>query len=100
MSLTNELFDAEFQQEALTIGCDLVASAVWDGDGCNWIEFSDMFRANRDRLALLDDSLYTGRAGVSLFLAALAKISGDSQFRKVALAGLNPQQISMVIFAT
>jgi type 2 lantibiotic biosynthesis protein LanM len=90
LPLTNELSDAELQQEALEIGHDLAAAAIWDGDGCNWLEFSYMFRANRYRLAPLNDSLYTGRAGVSLFLAALAKISGDSQFRKVALAGLNP----------
>jgi type 2 lantibiotic biosynthesis protein LanM len=90
LPLTNELSDVELQQEALEIGRDLAAAAIWDGDGCNWIEFSYMFRANRYRLAPLNDSLYTGRAGVSLFLAALAKISGDSQFRKVALAGLNP----------
>jgi type 2 lantibiotic biosynthesis protein LanM len=88
--LTNELTNAQLQQEAIAIGRDLVAAAVWDGDGCNWIEFSYMFRANRYRLALLDDSLYTGRAGVSLFLAALAKITGDVQFRQVALSGLDP----------
>jgi type 2 lantibiotic biosynthesis protein LanM len=90
LPLTNELTNAQLQQEAIAIGRDLVAAAVWDGDGCNWIEFSYMFRANRYRLALLDDSLYTGRAGVSLFLAALAKLTGDRQFHQVALAGLDP----------
>jgi type 2 lantibiotic biosynthesis protein LanM len=90
LPLTNELSNAELHQEALKIGRNLAAAAIWDGDGCNWIEFLCMFRANRYRLAPLNDSLYTGRAGVSLFLAALAKISGDSQFRKVALAGLDP----------
>jgi type 2 lantibiotic biosynthesis protein LanM len=84
------LSSEELQQEALAIGRDLVANAVWDGGGCNWLELSYMFKANRYQLDLLNDSLYTGRAGVSLFLAALGKISGDRQFQKVAVAGLDP----------
>jgi type 2 lantibiotic biosynthesis protein LanM len=80
----------ELQQEAIAIGRDLVANAIWDETGCNWIEFAYMFRANRYRLDLLDDSLYTGRAGVSIFLAALAKLTGDRQFHTVALGALDP----------
>jgi type 2 lantibiotic biosynthesis protein LanM len=90
LPLTNDLSANELQQEALVIGRDLVNSVIWDGTGCNWIELSYMFRANRYRLDVLDDSLYTGRAGVSIFLAALAKLSGDRQFYKVALGALDP----------
>jgi type 2 lantibiotic biosynthesis protein LanM len=87
---TQVLSTDELQQEALAIGRDLVANAIWDGTGCNWIEFAYMFRANRYRLNVLDDSLYTGRVGVSIFLAALAKLSGDRQFHDVALGALDP----------
>jgi type 2 lantibiotic biosynthesis protein LanM len=87
---TNDLAATELEQEALEIGRDLVTNAIWDGTGCNWIEFAYMFRANRYRLDVLDDSLYTGRAGVSIFLAALAKLTGDRQFYTVALGALDP----------
>jgi type 2 lantibiotic biosynthesis protein LanM len=98
LPLTNKLTNTELQQEALEIGRDLVVAAIWDGTGCNWIEFAYMFRANRYRLNVLDDSLYTGRAGVSIFLAALAKLTGvggasrneNRQFHDVALGALDP----------
>jgi type 2 lantibiotic biosynthesis protein LanM len=84
------LSSEELQQEAISIGHDLINNAIWDGSGCNWIEFAYMVRANRYQLNVLDDSLYTGRAGVSIFLAALAKLSGDRQFHDVALGALDP----------
>ncbi|MFM2311235.1 MAG: type 2 lantipeptide synthetase LanM [Cyanobacteriota bacterium] len=96
LPLTHDLSAKRLQQEALEIGRDLVDNAIWDGAGCNWIEFSYMFRAHRYRLDVLDDSLYTGRAGVSIFLAALAKLSGDRQFHEVALGALDPFRHSIL----
>jgi type 2 lantibiotic biosynthesis protein LanM len=87
---SDTLSPADLQQEAFNIGNNLVTHAIWDGDGCNWLKLEYMFRAHRYQLDLLDDSLYTGRAGISIFLAALAKISGDPQFSKVALGALEP----------
>jgi hypothetical protein len=37
---------------------------------------------------LVGEDLYAGRAGIALFLAALARISGENHWRDLALAGL------------
>ncbi len=93
--LGNCLSPAEFQAAALDIGKEMVESAIWVGDGCNWRSIEYMHLANRYQLNVLNDSLFTGRAGVSLFLAALAKVSGDEQFRRTALAALHPFRSSI-----
>ena len=80
----------ELLQEAIEIGNSLVASAIKTGDGCNWVDLHYMFKVNRYQLQPLNDSLYMGRAGVSLFLAALGKITGKPEFQEVAKATLSP----------
>jgi type 2 lantibiotic biosynthesis protein LanM len=90
-SLTPE----ELLQEALEIGKSLVANAIWNADGCNWIALKYIYKANRYQLQPLDDSLYSGRVGVSLFLAALAKLTGKSEFQEVTLATLSPLRQSL-----
>ncbi|QIR35414.1 type 2 lantipeptide synthetase LanM [Tolypothrix sp. PCC 7910] len=90
-SLTNE----ELLQEAVKIGNSLVSNGICNSNGCNWINLGYMFQANRYQLQPLDDSLYRGRAGVSLFLAALAKITGKHEFKEVALIALLPLQQSL-----
>lgn len=72
----------ELLEEAVEIGNSLVTNAIWNSNGCNWIDLDYMFKANRYQLQPLDDSLYTGRAGVSLFLAALAKMTGKRNFKR------------------
>jgi type 2 lantibiotic biosynthesis protein LanM len=89
------LTSEELLQEALEIGNNLVANVIWNADGCNWINLKYMFKANRYQLQPLDDSLYTGRAGVSLFLAALGKITGERKYQEVALAALSPFRQSL-----
>ena len=89
------LTSEELLQEALELGNSLVANAIWNADGCNWITLEYMLKANRYQLQPLDDSLYTGRAGVSLFLAALVKITGKREFQEVALAALSPFRQSL-----
>ncbi|BAY30882.1 lanthionine synthetase C family protein [Nostoc carneum NIES-2107] len=90
-SLTTE----ELLQEAVAIGNSLISNAICNSHGCNWIDLDYMFMANRYQLQPLDDSLYTGRAGVSLFLAALAKITGKNEFKEVALSALLPLKKSL-----
>jgi type 2 lantibiotic biosynthesis protein LanM len=82
------LSSEELLQEAIEIGNDIVTNSIWNNDGCNWISFEYMFKANRYQLQPLDDSLYTGRTGVSLFLAALGKMTGNCEFKEVALGAL------------
>ncbi len=77
-------------QEAIAIGDNLVTSVIRHGDDCNWLSLEYMSKANRYQLQPLDDSLFTGRIGVCLFLAALAKVTGKSEYRDVALAALSP----------
>ncbi|MBD2338899.1 type 2 lantipeptide synthetase LanM [Calothrix sp. FACHB-156] len=90
-SLTHE----QLLQEAVEIGNNLVFNAIWNSNGCSWINLDYIFQANRYQLQPLDDSLYIGRTGVSLFLAALAKITGRNEFQEVALAALSPLQQSL-----
>jgi type 2 lantibiotic biosynthesis protein LanM len=84
-------------QEAIKIGDSLVNSIIRHGDDCNWLSLEYMFKANRYQLQPLDDSLFTGRIGVCLFLAALAKVTGKSEYeyKDVALAALSPLQHSL-----
>ncbi len=77
-------------QEAIKIGDSLVNSVIRHGDDCNWLSLVHMFKANRYQLQPLDDSLFTGRIGVCLFLAALAKVTGKNEYKEVALAALSP----------
>ncbi|WP_144054283.1 type 2 lanthipeptide synthetase LanM family protein [Pleurocapsa sp. PCC 7319] len=77
-------------QEALKIGDSLVNSVIRHDDDCNWLSLEYMFKANRYQLQTLDNSLFTGRIGVCLFLAALAKVTGQSEYKDVALAALSP----------
>ena len=77
-------------QEATKIGDDLVNSVISHSDDCNWLSLEYMIKANRYLLQPLDDSLFTGRIGVCLFLGALAKVTGKSEYKDVALAALSP----------
>ncbi len=86
----NSITKEELVQEAVDIGNQLVSNAIYDNGGCNWIYFDYIFKANRYNIQTLDDSLYAGRTGVALFLAALSKITGDNKFRQVALSALLP----------
>jgi type 2 lantibiotic biosynthesis protein LanM len=90
LPLAKTLSPKDLQEETYKIGHDLVDHAIWDGDSCNWLNLEYMFKANRYQLNILDDSLFTGRAGVSVFLAALGKLSGDSCFKRSALGALEP----------
>jgi type 2 lantibiotic biosynthesis protein LanM len=80
----------DLYQEAIAIGEGLISTAIWDVDnGCNWLSIEGMMRTDRCQLKPLDDSLFMGRTGISLFLSALAKVSGDRQFRRTALGALD-----------
>lgn len=92
---SSSLNPEELLAEAIEIGNSLVVNAIETGDDCNWIDLNYMVKAHRYQLQLLDDSLYTGRTGVSLFLAALRKITGEQKFQEVALAALSPLQQSL-----
>ncbi|NEO41872.1 MAG: type 2 lantipeptide synthetase LanM [Moorea sp. SIOASIH] len=95
LSQFSSLNPEELLDEAIAIGKSLVANRIDTGDGCNWIDLDYISKAHRYQLGRLDDSLFTGRAGVSLFLAALGKITGEPEFKEVALAALSPLRQSL-----
>jgi type 2 lantibiotic biosynthesis protein LanM len=95
LSQFNSITSEELLQESVEIGNNIVSNAIYNSNGCNWVDLDYMFKANRYQLQALDDSLYTGRAGVGLFLAALAKITGNNEFKDVALDALFPLQQSL-----
>ena len=82
------LLPADYVREAVAIGLAITQRAQPDGSGCNWIGFGYVNHADRFHLQVLNDSLYDGCAGVSLFLAALYRVTGEPQFAAVATRGL------------
>lgn len=85
----------ELLEEAREIGHSLVNNRIQNADDCNWLSLEYMFNGNCFQLQPLDYSLYNGRVGVSLFLAALAKITGKNEFQEVGLAALSPLRQSL-----
>ncbi len=73
-------------QEAIKIGDNLVKSVISHDSDRNWLSLEYMTAAHRYQLQPLDDSLFTGRIGVCLFLAALAKVTDKSIYKYLALA--------------
>jgi type 2 lantibiotic biosynthesis protein LanM len=77
-------------EEASAIAIELEARAIPDPEGSvNWIGLTYMPESERFQLQVLNDSLYVGRCGVALFLAALDKVSGQSRFRYLSLQTLH-----------
>lgn len=79
-------------QEAIKIGDSLVNNLIHEGNDCNWLSLEYMPTAHRYLLKPLDDSLFTGRIGVCLFLAALAKVTGEAKYKSTALKALTSLQ--------
>ena len=84
------LFTSEqFIQEAKEIAAEIGLRAIQEVDGSvNWIGFGYVPNADRFQLQVLGENLYDGRCGIALFLAALAQVIGDQQFRVLALRAL------------
>ncbi|MBD2532835.1 type 2 lantipeptide synthetase LanM [Nostoc flagelliforme FACHB-838] len=87
MPLTKE----QLVQQAITIAVYLRQRAICAADGSvSWISLK--YRANTQgfQLQSLGVSLYDGSSGVALFLAALAKVTGNSEWHELALRTLQP----------
>jgi type 2 lantibiotic biosynthesis protein LanM len=83
MSLT----PPQLVQQAVKIAKELQQKAICSVDGSvTWIGMRYFPKAERIQLQPLGYSLYDGVCGVTLFLAALAKITGDAGFRDLALS--------------
>jgi type 2 lantibiotic biosynthesis protein LanM len=99
-----DIVSTELQQfitAARSIADELQAHALPDADGsANWFGMSFAAASNRYQLTALGDSLYDGRGGVALFLAALHKSLGDASARQLALAALQPLRVRIRSIST
>ncbi|MDJ0590935.1 MAG: type 2 lanthipeptide synthetase LanM family protein [Pleurocapsa sp. MO_226.B13] len=83
---TEILSAEELIAQAKAIANELESRAIQDPDGSlNWIGMGFVPEAERYQLQLLNDSLYDGRCGVALFLAALDRVTGDSRYGNLSL---------------
>lgn len=91
LDATAPLTYAQLVQEAVEIAKELQQRAIQAADGSvTWIGMGYLPKAGRLQLQPLGDGLYDGVCGVALFLAALAKVTGDAEFRDLALSALQP----------
>ena len=78
---------------AYQIGRHLVDTAIWNDDAthCTWLGRRDIqdreIAGYSDRNVAIGPELYSGSAGVALFLHSLYKMSGNEKFKNVAIAG-------------
>jgi len=84
-----------FLEAAAGIGRALCRQAYWDREGrlCNWVGRSILEAARPGDpitpvAAALGPDLYGGSAGVALFLAQLADVTGDGDCRRTALGAI------------
>ena len=68
-----------FLDAADAIGRDIVADAIWHDGRCSWVGVAaDPKDAWQPEYRALEPNLYDGTAGVGLFLAELAAVTGDA----------------------
>jgi class II lanthipeptide synthase len=78
--------DDAFVAAALSIGRRIVADAVWQDGVCSWVgAVAEPTPPWRAQYRALDGVVYDGTAGVGLFLAHLAAVTGEAEVRRTAL---------------
>lgn len=81
--------DSAFLDAAASIADRIVADAVWHDGRCNWTGVVvDPAQPWRLEYRALEPNLYDGAAGIGLFLAQLAAVTGDAAVRRTALGAL------------
>jgi type 2 lantibiotic biosynthesis protein LanM len=80
-----------FLETADAIGAGLCRDALRDGNRANWMGDSKELIRNDWKTAYkaMGPDLYTGTAGIALFLARLYKATGEKMFRSTAEAAAN-----------
>ncbi|MGB8700930.1 MAG: type 2 lanthipeptide synthetase LanM family protein [Thermosynechococcaceae cyanobacterium] len=80
-----------FLAEALRLAAEIETQAIDDAQGHpNWIGMHYIPAADRFQFEPLDDSLYHGRTGIALFLAALYRITPNESLRHMSLGAVTP----------
>ncbi len=81
--------DGTFLAAAASIARHIVADAVWHGGCCSWMgAVANVAEPWRPKYRALEANLYDGTAGVGLFLAQLAAVTGDAAVRRTSLGAL------------
>jgi lantibiotic modifying enzyme len=81
-------FDS-FLDAAEAIGRDIVADAIWHDGRCSWVGIAaDPKDAWQPEYRALEPNLYDGTAGVGLFLAVLATVTGDADARRTSVGAM------------
>jgi lantibiotic biosynthesis protein len=81
--------DETFLAAADSIGQGIVADAVWHDGRCSWIgAVVDREQPWRSVYRALEANVYDGTAGVGLFLAHLAGVTGDQDVHRTAVGAL------------
>lgn len=77
---------AKFLHTAKTIGLGLCRDALWSGDHCNWIGAAMEYSGSQWQVIRrpVGPNLYSGAAGIGLFLAYLFHCTKQQDFRKTA----------------
>ncbi len=79
----------QFLETADRIGACLCRDAIWDSTRCNWLRWG-LHGNSRKTVALQasDASVYSGTAGIAIFLAQLAAITGDRVHQRTAFGAI------------
>jgi lantibiotic modifying enzyme len=81
--------DDPFLGAAESIGRRIAADAIWHDGVCSWMgAVVDRAQPWRSEYRALEPHLYDGTAGVGLFLAQLAAVTGDAAIRRTAVGAL------------
>ncbi|OUL34032.1 LanM family lanthionine synthetase [Nostoc sp. 106C] len=89
LSQISPLTSEQLLQNAQAIAQEIQKRAICGADGSvNWIGLNYISSAERYQLQVMGDSLYDGNCGIALFLAALDRVTSNTQFRNLALAAL------------
>ena len=80
---------SDFLDAAASIGDRVVGDAIWHDGRCNWVGVSmDPKEAWHAEYHALEPNLYDGTAGIGLFLAELAAVTGTAAVRQTAVGAL------------
>lgn len=86
-SLNTPLKRTEFLSEAKKIGEQLIKRAIIKNNDACWI--GDTILGEHIGIGPTNFSLYSGNAGVALFFAHLANITGETKYKDIATKSLN-----------
>ncbi|RYU90912.1 type 2 lantipeptide synthetase LanM [Mucilaginibacter terrigena] len=86
----SKLTPEDLLAEAIKIGDAIEQTAIIGAqNSLNWIGLAHFPEADRYQLQPLDDSIYSGRCGIALYLATLYKASGIDKYKTLALNSIS-----------